>query len=1082
MITLERKAVREKSVNSNKKSSGGIVSQRVMDSSTMQLRAKEQSSIFGNTVIQPKTNNMGLPDNLKSGIESLSGQDMSDVKVHYNSSKPAQLNAFAFAQGSDIHLGSGQEKHLPHEAWHVVQQKQGRVQPTTQMKSGIAINDDRGLEREADVMGARAMDIGGSIDTLPRQMKYTSVSSGTKQMFFGRSKSSKIAKSRKKIDKLKVKFDTIKDTYLNTYKLDLAYDIKKREKLKEKASSIKKEVENETFYLKKTLNANINDERLKRREIHNNNRKIETLHTVFISYKKFMDKYTEYKALDLRDLSTESSRNALMGYLSTNKDTLKSAIENTRVDGRNTINTSIENNNTKIDNIHTLFGKYKIFIEKYKEYMDYKAIELDRSVDRGGTKGVLDGIYSSSNYNIKDKLNTYDIPNKDTIKNNLTEKYELVESRHRAFIDTLTAYKGDVDSGTSEDYEDSRFLKSNEDYTTTVSSSIGGYDPATTTPNNTIDALDTKFNDIETAYKTILSNQTADEVKKNIILKYFEMKSKHHLNRMKVYEKYINYKFDNLIDIQHFSKRGDELDEIKPYIDEMIHSYRIITIHKAIDTTDADKIKNDIYIRYSKSEFFANDASGVIDSAYGYAMEGNDFFELGSDIYNKTDALLTVAKAGKAQRESSTIEVAEQVSSMDLAAESYAPISFIKNIGTYIFKDAYEATVEHLKSGSDTIKVWIANLLKKLGIKFGEKTALFAVSPIISLFKNIWKTIRSYTLFNGIKKRLKEYNGDNEELKDNLLYSKTKTKRGFLNFLSYLIESGISALSRLMTIVSFGSSFIITETITLLGAAGKFLKKLHQKIHGFNKFIKGTRGKRRREAVVSMLDKSLEDKGDETTGSDEEREKQRKRNQDIEISRKYIAGLVHRRTNPMTNWYHKLPWSRKGEKATALRYKHVLHRIMESENNKFKEVSIIQAVYLLSKNSIDINNSSNTGNGIEILNLKFNNISITDSTISNYKLSKKIQYNKSSEKLEGELEVKVKGKINGVEFQNKTLKGRLEGSMSEANITNGNGRTSESIIKANVKIPINKLKYEPSKIKKVRDGIIEDLSKALKTT
>jgi hypothetical protein len=107
--------------------------------------------------IQKKENNTGMPDNLKSGVESLSGIDMSDVKVHYNSSQPAQLNALAYAQGTNIHVGSEQEQHLPHEAWHVVQQKQGRVQATQQMKSDIAINDDQGLEKEADVMGKKAM-------------------------------------------------------------------------------------------------------------------------------------------------------------------------------------------------------------------------------------------------------------------------------------------------------------------------------------------------------------------------------------------------------------------------------------------------------------------------------------------------------------------------------------------------------------------------------------------------------------------------------------------------------------------------------------------------------------------------------------------------------------------------------------------------------------------------------------------------------------------------------------------------------------------------------------------------------------
>jgi hypothetical protein len=77
---------------------------------------------------------------------------MDDVKVHYNSDKPAQLNALAYAQGTDIHVAPGQEEHLPHEAWHVVQQKQGRVQPTMQLK-GANVNDNEGLEKEADVMG-----------------------------------------------------------------------------------------------------------------------------------------------------------------------------------------------------------------------------------------------------------------------------------------------------------------------------------------------------------------------------------------------------------------------------------------------------------------------------------------------------------------------------------------------------------------------------------------------------------------------------------------------------------------------------------------------------------------------------------------------------------------------------------------------------------------------------------------------------------------------------------------------------------------------------------------------------------------
>lgn len=101
-------------------------------------------------------NRTGLPDGLKTGVESLSGLSMDHVRVHYDSARPAQLGAHAFAQGSDIHVAPGQERHVPHEAWHVVQQAQGRVRPTLQMKDGAAINDDRALEHEADVMGAHA--------------------------------------------------------------------------------------------------------------------------------------------------------------------------------------------------------------------------------------------------------------------------------------------------------------------------------------------------------------------------------------------------------------------------------------------------------------------------------------------------------------------------------------------------------------------------------------------------------------------------------------------------------------------------------------------------------------------------------------------------------------------------------------------------------------------------------------------------------------------------------------------------------------------------------------------------------------
>ena len=143
------------------------ISQRVEEEELMQGKfdtaqlVEEEDSLQGKfepTQLKEgaKKNDTGLPNNLKAGIEHLSGASLDGVKVHYNSAKPGQLQAHAYAQGKNIHLASGQEKHLPHEAWHVVQQAQGRVKPTMS-KGGAQINDDQSLETEADVQGAKAM-------------------------------------------------------------------------------------------------------------------------------------------------------------------------------------------------------------------------------------------------------------------------------------------------------------------------------------------------------------------------------------------------------------------------------------------------------------------------------------------------------------------------------------------------------------------------------------------------------------------------------------------------------------------------------------------------------------------------------------------------------------------------------------------------------------------------------------------------------------------------------------------------------------------------------------------------------------
>jgi len=130
----------------------------VLDTSSQSESLQRKADMANNAAQRAdalRPNNTGMPDNLKSGIENLSGFSMDDVRVHYNSSKPATVQALAYTQGTDIHVAPGQEKHLPHEAWHVAQQMAGRVSPTTNI-NGMPVNDNAVLEHEADVMGEKA--------------------------------------------------------------------------------------------------------------------------------------------------------------------------------------------------------------------------------------------------------------------------------------------------------------------------------------------------------------------------------------------------------------------------------------------------------------------------------------------------------------------------------------------------------------------------------------------------------------------------------------------------------------------------------------------------------------------------------------------------------------------------------------------------------------------------------------------------------------------------------------------------------------------------------------------------------------
>jgi O-acetyl-ADP-ribose deacetylase (regulator of RNase III) len=115
----------------------------------------------------PPSGGERLPAALRAGIRALSGVDVSDVWVHRDSTRPDSIGAEAYAQARHIYLGRGHDHHLPHEAWHVAQQQQGRVAATAH-RSGVGLNDDDALEREADDMGARAAGFTGDVEPAHR--------------------------------------------------------------------------------------------------------------------------------------------------------------------------------------------------------------------------------------------------------------------------------------------------------------------------------------------------------------------------------------------------------------------------------------------------------------------------------------------------------------------------------------------------------------------------------------------------------------------------------------------------------------------------------------------------------------------------------------------------------------------------------------------------------------------------------------------------------------------------------------------------------------------------------------------------
>ena len=100
-----------------------------------------------------KQNRTGIPAQMKARLEQNTGMSLDDVRVYYNSDRPARFDALAYTKGSRVYIGPGQERHLPHELGHVVQQKMGIVRANARHPSGEAMNTDAALERQADEIG-----------------------------------------------------------------------------------------------------------------------------------------------------------------------------------------------------------------------------------------------------------------------------------------------------------------------------------------------------------------------------------------------------------------------------------------------------------------------------------------------------------------------------------------------------------------------------------------------------------------------------------------------------------------------------------------------------------------------------------------------------------------------------------------------------------------------------------------------------------------------------------------------------------------------------------------------------------------